>query len=62
MAKPLKVTPRGVSYESRVGHGEQCLADGRKAQQEKMKTCNVEAKGKKGAERRTFMSDCLSKH
>ena len=38
-----------------------CLADGRKAQQEKMKTCNVEAQGKKGTERKAFMSTCLSK-
>ena len=31
------------------------------AQQEKMKSCNVEAKAKnlKGAERQKFMSDCL---
>ena len=36
-------------------------ADGRKAQQEKMKTCNKEAKekGLKGAERKAFMSSCL---
>jgi hypothetical protein len=32
------------------------------AQQEKMKTCNADAKAKalKGAERKTFMSSCLS--
>jgi len=32
------------------------------AQQDKMKACNVEAaqKGLKGAERKTFMSSCLS--
>ena len=31
------------------------------AQQEKMKSCNAEAKSKalKGAERKTFMSECL---
>lgn len=29
-------------------------------QQEKMKTCNTEAAGKKGLERRKFMSDCLA--
>lgn len=38
-----------------------CLADGRKAQQEKMKACNVEAKDKKGDERKAFMRACLSK-
>jgi hypothetical protein len=29
-------------------------------QQEKMKTCNAEAKGKKGDERKAFMKVCLS--
>lgn len=31
------------------------------AQQDKMKGCNVEAKGMKGDERRAFMSKCLKK-
>ena len=30
------------------------------AQQDKMKACNVHAKGKKGDERKAFMKDCLS--
>jgi hypothetical protein len=30
------------------------------SQQEKMKTCNAEAKGKKGDERKAFMKECLS--
>ncbi len=30
------------------------------AQQERMKTCNAKAGDKKGDERKTFMSDCLS--
>jgi len=29
-------------------------------QQDKMKTCNVDAKGKKGDERKAFMKECLS--
>lgn len=29
-------------------------------QQNRMKECNKEAKGKKGAERKTFMKGCLS--
>jgi hypothetical protein len=33
--------------------------DGRVAQQTKMKQCNVDAKGKKGDERKKFMSECL---
>ena len=28
-------------------------------QQEKMKVCNKKAEGKKGDERKAFMSDCL---
>ncbi|NNM82655.1 MAG: PsiF repeat-containing protein [Burkholderiales bacterium] len=31
------------------------------AQQEKMKACNVEAKGMKGQERKDFMKKCLKK-
>ena len=30
-------------------------------QQAKMKSCNVEAKGMKGDERKKFMSECLKK-
>ena len=30
-------------------------------QQDKMKSCNTEAKGKKGDERKKFMSECLKK-
>jgi hypothetical protein len=30
------------------------------AQQEKMKTCNADAKDKKGDERKAFMKTCLS--
>jgi hypothetical protein len=33
----------------------------RSAQQQKMATCNKDATGKKGAERKTFMKACLSK-
>lgn len=35
-------------------------AEGKTAQQEKMKKCNAEAKGKTGDERKQFMSTCLS--
>ena len=31
-----------------------------KAQQEKMKSCNAQAKNKKGDERKAFMKECLS--
>ena len=32
----------------------------RLTQQKKMKTCNADATGKKGDERKTFMKTCLS--
>ncbi len=32
-----------------------------KAQQEKMRSCNAQAKDKKGDERKAFMKECLSK-
>jgi hypothetical protein len=34
---------------------------GKAAQQNKMKTCNKQAQGKKGDERKKFMSECLKK-
>ena len=35
-------------------------ASAKTAQQEKMSTCNTQATGKKGDERKAFMKDCLS--
>lgn len=42
--------------------GAQAASEAQKAQQEKMKTCNAEAKAKdmKGDARKAFMKDCLS--
>ncbi len=34
--------------------------DAKTGQQSKMKTCNVDAKDKKGDERKAFMKECLS--
>ncbi len=36
------------------------LASAKTAQQEKMTTCNQQAAGKKGDERKAFMKECLS--
>ena len=36
------------------------LASAKTAQQEKMSTCNTQAAGKKGDERKAFMKECLS--
>ena len=35
-------------------------ADGKVTQQSRMKTCNADAKGKHGDERKAFMKSCLS--
>lgn len=44
-----------------VGMGAAHAAEGAKtAQQTKMATCNADAAGKKGDERKAFMKDCLS--
>ena len=40
----------------------ECLsANKQETQQTKMKTCNVDAAGKKGDERKAFMKECLKK-
>ena len=41
--------------------GEAPMAKAPTKQQSKMKTCNVDAKGMKGDERKAFMKTCLSK-
>ncbi|MDR3452154.1 MAG: PsiF family protein [Rhodoferax sp.] len=44
-----------------MGMGVAHAAEGAKtAQQSKMATCNTDAAGKKGDERKAFMKDCLS--
>ncbi len=50
--------------DERKAFMKECLsakADAKTAQQNKMKTCNVDAKGMKGDERKKFMSECLKK-
>jgi hypothetical protein len=49
---------RAVQDDGNMGRAADCSS---KAQQDKMKTCNAEAKGMKGDERKKFMSDCLKK-
>ena len=43
-----------------VAHAADAAVAAPSAQQSKMKTCNVDAKDKKGDERKAFMKDCLS--
>ncbi|MEY2342695.1 PsiF family protein [Acidithiobacillus sp. IBUN Pt1247-S3] len=62
-------TPAPMKMEKKVEHhkvekkSEKKAEHPRKltAQQEKMKTCNVRAKGMKGEQRKSFMSECLKK-
>ncbi len=60
MKKLISLLALGLTLAVGVAHA----ADGKTptAQQGKMKTCNVEAESKvlKGAERTTFMKECLS--
>lgn len=53
MKKILTLLALGMALSVGVAHAES-------AQQSKMKTCNVEAKDKKGDERKAFMKECLS--
>ena len=51
-----------MSYGYEVGRPTRMKkADAKSTQQEKMKTCNADAKGMKGDERKKFMSECLKK-
>ena len=58
--KPLHGAAK-AAFMKKCNKGNPAPATGKAAQQEKMKACNAGAKGKKGAERKAFMKDCLSK-
>jgi hypothetical protein len=47
-----------LSAAATLGHAQEAKAP--TEQQNRMKTCNAEAKGIKGDERKTFMKSCLS--
>lgn len=51
----------GLKGEERKKKMSDCLADGKKRQQEKMKACAAENKGKKGEEYKKAQKECLSK-
>ncbi|NVO05124.1 MAG: phosphate starvation-inducible protein PsiF [Rhodoferax sp.] len=53
MKKILTLLALGMALTVGVAHAES-------AQQSKMKTCNADAKDKKGDERKAFMKECLS--
>ena len=54
-------TAKSLKGDERKAFMKSCLSDGKKRQQERMKSCNVDAAGKKGDERKAFMSECLKK-
>lgn len=58
MKKLLTLLALGASLALSVAHAADEKAP--TAQQNKMKTCNAEAKDKKGDERKAFMKECLS--
>ena len=55
MKKLLTLLALGMSLTVGVAHAADATP-----QQSKMKTCNAEAKGKLGDERKMFMKECLS--
>lgn len=56
MKKLFTLLALGLSLSFGAAHA----ADAKTAQQTKMGTCNKEATGKKGDERKAFMKECLS--
>ena len=60
--KPLYGAAKAASIKKcESAHDPAVTMPDKSAQQNKMATCNKEAKSKKGAERKTFMKDCLTK-
>ena len=57
----VSVALAGLAVSAQAADAASAPAKGRTAQQEKMKQCNADAKGKAGDERKAFMKDCLSK-
>lgn len=51
----------GLKGDERKKKVTECLADGKRRQQEKMKACATENKGKKGEEYKKAQKECLSK-
>lgn len=58
MKSMFAIAALGISLALGAAHAAEDKAPS--AQQNKMKTCNAEAKGKKGDERKAFMKECLS--
>lgn len=59
--KPLHGAAKAAYMKKCTGEAAPVAAKGKTTQQNKMASCNKEAKGKTGDERKAFMKDCLSK-
>ena len=60
MKKILTLLAFGLSMSIGAAYAADAPAPAATAQQSKMKTCNMDAKDKKGDERKAFMKSCLS--
>jgi hypothetical protein len=60
MKRFLSMSVLGLALAMGAAHAADAPKKTLTPQQEKMKTCNAEAKGKKGDERKAFMKGCLS--
>ena len=52
---------RDLTGEHRSRYISTCLSNGHKRLQEVMTSCNTQARGKGGEERRNFMAECLKR-
>lgn len=60
-AAPAKAPVASATVPAVKGAAKKAPSSAQLAQREKMKACNKQATGKKGADRQTFMKTCLSK-
>ena len=60
-ADPAKPAAAATAAAPAAAPAASAPAAEKSAQQNKMATCNKEAEGKKGDERKAFMSECLKK-
>ncbi|HEY8856772.1 MAG TPA: PsiF family protein [Rugosibacter sp.] len=59
--KPLHGAAKAAYMKKCTGETAPVIAKGKTTQQNKMVSCNKEARGKAGNERKDFMKNCLSK-
>lgn len=59
-AKQMKEAAKSDMKDMKAAVDKKDAGDAKPTQQTRMKTCNAEAKGKTGDERKAFMKECLS--